>query len=254
MPEANSFSDAGPDLWHCLGWQPNDTQLSQLKELQSLLRHWNSRVNLTRLVENEEFWIAQVFDSLWPLQHELHAPDLPRRCIDVGTGGGFPGLAVAIALPATTLTLVDSVGRKTAAVESMANSLGLGARVDVRTERIEITGQERSCRGRFDLAMARAVATPPVVAEYLVPLLAHQGQALLYRGHWSHDDEANLKRALVLLKAKLADCKQINLPAGRGLRTLVRIEPLAPCPKSYPRQVGLPSRLPLGHQADDKRS
>ena len=179
MPEANSFSDAGPDLWHCLGWQPNDTQLSQLKELQSLLRHWNSRVNLTRLVENEEFWIAQVFDSLWPLEHELRAPDLPRRCIDVGTGGGFPGLAVAIALPATTLTLVDSVGRKTAAVESMANSLGLGARVDVRTERIEITGQERSCRGRFDLAMARAVATPPVVAEYLVPLLAHQGQALL---------------------------------------------------------------------------
>jgi len=127
MPEANSFSDAGPDLWHCLGWQPNDTQLSQLKELQSLLRHWNSRVNLTRLVENEEFWIAQVFDSLWPLKHELRAPDLPRRCIDVGTGGGFPGLAVAIALPGTTLTLVDSVGRKTAAVESMANSLGLGA-------------------------------------------------------------------------------------------------------------------------------
>jgi len=76
MPEANSFSDAGPDLWHCLGWQPNDTQLSQLKELQSLLRHWNSRVNLTRLVENEEFWIAQVFDSLWPLKHELRAPDL----------------------------------------------------------------------------------------------------------------------------------------------------------------------------------
>ena len=97
MPEANSFSDAGPDLWHCLGWQPNDTQLSQLKELQVLLRDWNSRVNLTRLVENEEFWIAQVFDSLWPLEHELSTPDLTRRCIDVGTGGGFPGLAVAIA-------------------------------------------------------------------------------------------------------------------------------------------------------------
>ena len=88
MPEANSFSDAGPDLWQCLGWQPNDTQLSQLKELQALLRHWNSRVNLTRLVENEEFWISQVFDSLWPLEKELRTPDRTRRCIDVGTGGG----------------------------------------------------------------------------------------------------------------------------------------------------------------------
>lgn len=74
MPEANTFSEAGPDLWHCLGWQPNDTQLSQLKELQALLRHWNSRVNLTRLVENEEFWIAQVFDSLWPLERSYAPP------------------------------------------------------------------------------------------------------------------------------------------------------------------------------------
>ena len=254
MPEANSFSDAGPDLWHCLGWKPSDTQLCQLKELQAVLRHWNSRVNLTRLVENEDFWIAQVFDSLWPLEHELRTPDLRRRCIDVGTGGGFPGLAVAIALPGTTLTLIDSVGRKTAAVEAMANTLGLGDRVEVRTERVEVTGQARSYRGSFDLAMARAVATPAVVAEYLVPLLTPQGQALLYRGHWSQDDEVNLKRALVPLKAKLSDHKQINLPAGRGLRTLVRIEPLAPCPKSYPRPVGLPSRLPLGDQADDKRS
>ena len=254
MPEANTFSDAGPELWQCLGWQPNDNQLSQLKELQALLRHWNSRVNLTRLVENEEFWIAQVFDSLWPLNNELRTPDLTRRCIDVGTGGGFPGLAVAIALPGSTLTLVDSVGRKTAAVEAMATALGLGNRVNVRTERVELTGQERSCRGTFDLAMARAVATPPVVAEYLVPLLAHQGQALLYRGHWSDDDEAKLKRALVPLKAKVSDCKQISLPAGRGVRTLVRIEPLAPCPKSYPRPVGVPSRLPLGDQVDDKRS
>ena len=90
------------------------------------------------------------------------------------------------------------------------------------------------------------MATSPVVAEYLVPLLTLQGQALLYRGHWSVEDEANLKRALVPLKAKLVNCKQVNLPAGRGVRTLVRIKPLGPCPKSYPRSVGLPSRLPLG--------
>ena len=77
MPEANSFSDAGPDLWECLGWQPNDTQLSQLKELQALLRHWNSRVNLTRLVENEEFWISQVFDSLWLSPSPYPGPHSP---------------------------------------------------------------------------------------------------------------------------------------------------------------------------------
>ena len=172
-----------PGLTYGTAWAGSPMTPSSLnsKSCKPCCVDWNSRVNLTRLVENEEFWIAQVFDSLWPLEDELRTPGLARRCIDVGTGGGFPGLAVAIALPGTTLTLVDSVGRKTAAVKAMANALGLGHRVDVRTERVEITGQERSCRGTFDLAMARAVATPPVVAEYLVPLLADQGQALLYQ-------------------------------------------------------------------------
>ncbi len=254
MPDVPNFSAAGPDLWEYLGWQPTPTQRAQFEELQVLLRHWNSRVNLTRLVESEEFWIAQIFDSLWPLEHELRTPDTPRRCIDVGTGGGFPGLAVAIALPGSSLTLVDSVGRKTTAVTAMAQSLGLGDRISVRTERIEVTGQKKSCRNQYEVAMARAVATPPVVAEYLVPLLSHRGQALLYRGHWNSEDEANLQRALVVLNAKVVDCRQINLPADRGLRTLLRIEPKGPCPKKYPRSVGVPSRLPLGHQADDKRA
>ena len=91
----------GPDLWQALGWQPNALQLEQLQQLQVELRQWNSRLNLTRLVEGADFWIAQVFDSLWPLLPRLQGgqAEAPLRCIDVGTGGGFPGLAAAIALP-----------------------------------------------------------------------------------------------------------------------------------------------------------
>ena len=69
---------ATPDtaLWQELGWQPNADQLAQLQQLQEELRSWNSRVNLTRLVEGDDFWIAQVFDSLWPLRQQLQTqPD-----------------------------------------------------------------------------------------------------------------------------------------------------------------------------------
>ena len=122
-----------PGFWDALGWQPSHAQIEQLVELQGLLQSWNQRVNLTRLVDGDDFWVGQVFDSLWPLAGELETPEVPRQWMDVGTGGGFPGLAIAIALPQAQVTLLDSVGRKTAAVEAMAGSLGLADRVRVRT-------------------------------------------------------------------------------------------------------------------------
>ena len=254
MPESTPFAEPGPELWSRLGWTPDAAQCEQLIALQRLLREWNTRVNLTRLMEGEDFWITQVLDSLWPLKPELDSAEQPRRCIDVGTGGGFPGLAVAIALPGAELTLVDSVGRKTAAVAAMARSLGLTERVRVRTERVERTGQDPSCRGRFDLAIARAVASAPVVAEYLVPLLKSDGQALLYRGRWQPEDQQDLDPALALLKARTVAVERFELPSARGPRTVIRLKAETPTPNRYPRAVGVPGKQPLGAQADDNRS
>jgi 16S rRNA (guanine527-N7)-methyltransferase len=235
-------------LWETLGWQPDPEQLAQFVALQEQLQQWNGRLNLTRLVEGEDYWIGQVFDSLWPWVPLLKTPNSPTslELIDVGTGGGFPGLAVAIALPNAHLTLVDSVGRKLEAVEAMAQAVGLGERVRVRRERVERTGHHPACRGRFDGAMARAVASAPVVAEYLVPLLKPEGQAVLYRGQWTARDQEDLERALQPLGARLEGVERLKLPAGRGLRHAVRVGPLAPCPKAYPRAVGLPAKAPLG--------
>ena len=235
-----------PAYWDALGWQPSLPQREQLIALQGLLQSWNQRVNLTRLVDGDDFWVGQVFDSLWPLAEELQSPEEPLQCIDVGTGGGFPGLAIAIALPKAQVTLLDSVGRKTAAVEAMASQLGLADRVRVRTERIETTGRERTFRGSFDRAMARAVAAAPVVAEYLVPLLKTDGQALLYRGQWNDTDAVPFNKALRLLQARLKDVQHRQLPSDRGTRHVLRVQPIGPCPRSYPRAVGTPSRDPLG--------
>jgi len=244
------FTGPSPLLWQALGWTPAAAQLRQLEALQQQLRQWNARLNLTRLVEAEDFWVAQVFDSLWPLLPLLEAPASPAAApleiIDVGTGGGFPGLAVAIALPGARLTLVDSVGRKVEAVRAMAAELGLAERVRLRCERIELTGRQRSCRARFHLALARAVARAPVVAEYLVPLLQPRGRALLYRGQWHAADTAELERALIPLKAGITAIHARDLPAGRGIRHVLELQPTAACPLAYPRPVGVPSKLPLG--------
>ena len=212
--------------------------------LQELLRDWNNRVNLTRLVEGDDFWINQIFDSLWPLGRELQQADRPLRCIDVGTGGGFPGLAVAIALPHAQLTLVDSVGRKTAAVAEMAKALGLSERVNVRTERVETRTRQQLSR-QVRPGHGTGGGSGPVVAEYLIPLLQPSGQALLYRGQWSEADSRELNAALQDLKARITDVQQ-QLPGDRGIRHLLRLQLDGPCPKGFPRAVGVPAKLPLG--------
>ena len=249
MAASSPPTPPGASFWQSLGWQPDADQLEQLVALQQQLRDWNSRLNLTRLVEGDDYWISQVFDSLWPLADLLAAQQgetAPLELIDVGTGGGFPGLAAAIALPAARLTLVDSVGRKVEAVRAMAHALGLAERVHLRCERIERSGRLPDLRGRFDRALARAVASAPVVAEYLVPLLAPQGVAVLYRGQWSSGDQASLERAVRHLNATVEEVEGCELPAGRGVRHAVRLRPLGPCPPAYPRAVGVALKAPLG--------
>ena len=133
------------------------------------------------------------------------------------------------------LTLVDSVGRKAQAVQAMADALGI-ERVQLRCERAEKTGRDPHCRRQFHLAVARAVAAAPVVAEYLVPLLSADGTALLYRGQWSDDDQRQLQRAAALLNTTTETIQVQELPAQRGLRHVI------PCaPKGMPK-VTTPGR------------
>jgi len=94
--------------------------------------------------------------------------------------------------------------------------------------------------------MARAVADAPIAAEYLIPLLNPSGEALLFRGKWNSADETQLIKALVILKAKINKVQRLDLPCNRGIRHLIRLKAKAPCPKNYPRSIGIPTKKPLG--------
>ena len=132
------------------------------------------------------------------------------------------------------------------AVRAMVAALGLAERVELRWERVERSGRSPDCRGGFGLAIARAVAAAPVVAEYLVPLLRPDGEALLYRGQWGPVDQESLERAAGPLRAAVASVEAIELPGGRGMRHAVRLVPRGPCPTAYPRAVGVALKAPLG--------
>ena len=227
-------------------WEPNSEQLEQFVHLQSLLKEWNHQVNLTRLTNGNDYWVSQILDSLWPLEKELINQTKQLNFIDIGSGCGLPGFAIAIALPNSKVTLVEAIGRKTSALSNICKELNLSSRIIIRNERAEVTGHQSKIRGNFDFAMARAVGSAPVVAEYLVPLLKENGEALIYKGKYLDSEIDSLSKALVFLKAEIKTIQQITLPEGKGERHLIRIIPNQNCPKMYPRKLGIPKKRPLG--------
>ena len=234
-------------IWDEIKWVPTEQQLAQFIQLQEFLKEWNKRTNLTRLVDGDDYWITQVCDSLLPLHKELQHPNLSHNYIDVGSGCGFPGIAIAIAMPNSNITLLDSSNKKTTFLKEALKEIGLCSRIKVITERAETAGKDPIYRGNFDYAIARAVAPATVVAEYLVPFLNKRGQALIFKGSWSEKEEEILNQALIELNAEIQDRHKFELPNNRGIRNIIRIRALDKCPNQYPRSIGKPKKQPLGY-------
>tara|TARA_Y100001968_G_scaffold43610_1_gene33685 strand:- start:34 stop:780 length:747 start_codon:yes stop_codon:yes gene_type:complete len=234
-------------IWDEIKWEPTKKQLAQFVQLQKLLREWNKRTNLTRLVEGDDFWIAQVYDSLLPLYEELQYPKLSHNYIDIGSGCGFPGIAIAIAIPNSNITLLDSSNKKTTFLKEVSKEIGLNSRITIVTERAESAGKDSIFRGNFDYAIARAVAPATVVAEYLVPFLNSRGQGLIYKGNWTETEQQILQKALTKLNAEIKQIHKFVLPDSRGIRNIIRISSNNKCPNQYPRSIGKPQKHPLGY-------
>ena len=230
-----------------LKWDPTEKQLDQFVQLQNFLREWNKKTNLTRLVDGDDYWITQVCDSLWPFYKELQDPNLSQNFIDVGSGCGFPGLAIGIAMPKSYITLLDSSSKKTNFLKEVVKEIGLSPRITVVTERAESAGKDPIFRGNFDYAIARAVAPATVVAEYLVPFLSSKGQALIFKGSWTESEQHILKKALTKLNAVINQTNKFELPNNRGIRNIIRINSVEKCPNQYPRSIGKPKKQPLGY-------
>lgn len=234
-------------VWNQIEWEPTKKQFAQFTHMQELLREWNKKTNLTRLVEGDDFWISQVCDSLLPFKKELKDPKLSYNFIDIGSGCGFPGIAIAIAMPNSNITLLDSSSKKTTFLRVVSKEIGLSSHVTILTKRAESAGKDPIFRGNFDYAIARAVASANVVAEYLVPFINSKGQAIIYKGNWSETEQRILKKALTKLHAEIKGTHSFLLPDTRGIRNIIRISSNKKCPNQYPRSIGKPKKQPLGY-------
>ncbi|GAB4332649.1 MAG: 16S rRNA (guanine(527)-N(7))-methyltransferase RsmG [Leptolyngbyaceae cyanobacterium] len=252
-----------PDLWlSTLSWQPDAHQQSQFQQLYAGILEGNRQLNLTRITDPIDFWEKHLWDSLRGIQPWLQNADRVEdgsiiqnskfkiqnsshlSVIDIGTGAGFPGLPVAIAQPTWTVTVLDSTRKKIEFLKHLLAALKL-SNVQTLVERAEPVGQSLTYRETFDLALIRAVATAPVCAEYALPLLKIGGVAVLYRGQWTPEENAQLNQAVDLLGGTVEQVDQFVTPISHSDRTCLYLRKVAATPPTYPRAIGIPSQKPL---------
>jgi 16S rRNA (guanine527-N7)-methyltransferase len=178
-----------------------------------------------------------VNDSLVLLEH---LGDV-KALVDVGSGGGLPGLPLKIARPELSVTLVEADQDKAAFLVRACAALGLQD-VEVVARRAEDVGQDPRYREAFDVAVARALAPMPVLAELCLPLVKVGGRLLAQKT--SSEDVDGAAGAIEVLGGAL------NLVAAapstaRGAGTVVIIDKVRPTPPAYPRRPGVPARKPL---------
>ncbi len=226
------------------GWFPLSLgQRAALERYLQLLYEANQRFNLTR-VPPEEAVGRHLVDSLVLLS--VDTPPEGARLLDIGTGGGLPGIPLKIARPDLNLVLLDSHGRTVAFLKEACEQLGLSGTVVVQA-RAEVWAHTPQAREQFDRVVARAVAKMPILAELMLPYVRVGGVALALKSATERDEIESARPAVHLLGGELEIVERtLELESGAVSRLIARMPKRAPTDSRYPRRWSQMSRQPLG--------
>src|SRR5256884_6807947 len=202
---------------------------SKLAQLAGMISEWPGLVSgpADQLID----------DALVLLDHLGDA----KRLVDVGSGGGLPGLPLKIARPELAVTLVEADSGKAAFLVQACARLGL-VDVEVVARRAEEVGHDARYRESFDVAVARALAPLPVLVELCLPLVRIGGRLLAQKT--DKEEVAAARRAIEVLGGELESVSPAPSTA-RASGTIVVISKVRPTPSTHPRRPGVPARKPL---------
>jgi 16S rRNA (guanine527-N7)-methyltransferase len=222
----------------------DDGDVDRLGRFLGCVEAANATMNLTGIRDRDVAWDRHILDSLSLLGHLTACQ--ATTLVDVGTGGGFPGIPLAIVRPEISVTLLEATGKKAMFLEQTVEELGL-QNVRVVQARAEVfAGIDGQGRALFDVATARAVGALNVLVELCVPMVRVDGWVLAIKGKKAQEEIAHAAEALHRLHARV---ERTDVTATG---TIISILKTRPSPKIYPRRDGDPAHLPLGGKAAAK--
>ncbi|MDP2691298.1 MAG: 16S rRNA (guanine(527)-N(7))-methyltransferase RsmG [bacterium] len=217
-------------------------QIHQLDRLADLFLEWNQKLNLSSIRNREGVLVKHILDSLLILPFGLIKPK--DRVLDLGTGGGFPGLALAIAYPEANFTLVDATAKKISAVQDIIRQLNL-KNARTLTGRAEELGRSRQLREHFDVVVARALAGFPTLLEYCMPFVKPRGKFIAYQGPELAESWMEHQKVAQELDSRIVGSKKAILPVENAYRCFIVVEKSKTISEKYPRRTGIPKKEPL---------
>lgn len=219
----------------------NPEQINQFEIYKKLLLEWNEKINITRITEAQEIYIKHFLDSLTLINTGLIKEG--KSLIDIGTGGGFPGLPLKIMYSGLKISLMDSLNKRIIFLQEVIKELNL-KNIEAVHGRAEEYGRKEDYREKFDLVTNRALANMSSLAEYSLPFVKKSGYFIAMKGSEYKEEVKEAKNAIDILGGKIVDIKEIKLP-GEILHSLIIVEKIRETPKKYPRAGGKPRTQPL---------
>lgn len=219
-----------------------EKQVEQFLVYYEMLTEWNKVVNLTAITEYEDVMKKHFIDSV----SLVKACDLTGNLsvIDIGTGAGFPGLALKIAFPELKIVLLDSLNKRIRFLTEVMKELGLQD-IEAVHGRAEDYAKQEKYREGFDLCVSRAVANLSTLSEYCLPFVKVGGFFISYKSEKILEELQSAEHAISLLGGKVEKQVEFTLPASDIYRNLLVVKKLKNTPSGYPRKAGLPGKEPL---------
>lgn len=220
----------------------NVDQMNSFILYKELLKEWNEKINITSITDDIEIDIKHFLDSLTPAVTNMF--DGNKKIIDVGTGGGFPGLPLKIYNKELDVTLLDSLNKRIIFLNEVVKSLEL-KRINAIHGRAEELGRKEEYREQYDICISRAVASLDTLSEYCMPFVKKGGYFISMKGPDVDEEIIQSEKGIKILGGKVVDKKVFTLPESDINHSLIIIEKIKETPTKYPRAGGKPKKDPL---------
>lgn len=219
-----------------------DKQEKDFIDYRKYIIEYNKIMDITNITEEEEMYIKHFLDSALISKSMINLDG--KSIIDIGTGGGFPGIPLKIMHPNISLTLMDSLNKRIRFLEDVTTRLNLDNTISIHA-RAEELARNKKYRESYDIATSRAVANLSTLVEYCLAFVKVGGYFIAMKGPNYQEELDSANNAINTMGGKIKEVIEYELPNNLGSRSLIIVKKIKSTPPKYPRGQGKPKNNPL---------